>query len=93
MASCAGIGPAASSAERYARIELGGGVIPRASSCTVTSQGVRHRVHLSPDNGFIFDCRAYNGCTCVVKWLDAYTAAGRRVAHEDWLAYGCSGRR
>ena len=59
----------------------------------IGSKGVRHRVHLSPDNGFIFDCRAYNGCTCVVKWLDAYTADGRRVAHQDWLGYGCSRRR
>jgi hypothetical protein len=58
----------------------------------VGSRGVRHRVPLSPDKGFIYDCRAYNGCTCAVAWLDAY-AGERRVAHQDWLGTDCRKRR
>ncbi len=58
----------------------------------VGSRGVRHRVPLSPDKGFIYDCRAYNGCPCAVAWLDAY-AGERRVAHQDWLGNGCRTRR
>jgi hypothetical protein len=54
----------------------------------VGSQGVRHRVALSADNGFIYDCRTYNGCTCAVAWLDAY-AGTRRVAHQDWYGSSC----
>jgi hypothetical protein len=56
----------------------------------VGSQGVRHRVHLSSDNGFIFDCRAYNGCTCaVVDRVEAFTRTGRRVVNQRWPAASC----
>ena len=58
----------------------------------VGSSGVHHHVPLSPDKGFIYDCRAYNGCPCAVAWLDAY-AGERRVAHQDWLGSGCRKRR
>ncbi len=58
----------------------------------VGSRGVHHHVPLSPDKGFIYDCRAYNGCPCAVAWLDAY-AGERRVAHQDWLGSGCRKRR
>ncbi|MBD0349001.1 MAG: hypothetical protein ICV59_07605, partial [Thermoleophilia bacterium] len=55
----------------------------------IGTQGRRHRLRLTPDKGFIFDCRAYNGCTCVVRWLDAFDANGRRVAHQDWGSPTC----
>ena len=59
----------------------------------VGSRGVRHPVRLTPDGGFIDDCRAYNGCPCVIAWLDAYDRAGRRVTHEWWLSSSCRTRR
>ena len=59
----------------------------------IGSRGVRHNVRLSPDNGFIFDCRAYNGCACVVARIDAFTRSGRRVVSQRWLAPTCSRKR
>jgi hypothetical protein len=58
----------------------------------IGSRGVRHRVPLSADKGFVYDCRAYNGCTCAVSYLDAY-AGERRVAHQHWLGTGCGRKR
>src|SRR3954453_13542902 len=58
----------------------------------VGSRGVRHRVPLSADNGFIYDCRTYNGCPCAITWLDAY-AGDKRVHHQNWLGMGCSRKR
>ncbi len=58
----------------------------------VGSRGVRHRVPLSADKGFIYDCRAYSGCPCAVSWLDAY-AGVRRVHHQSFLAASCRKRR
>jgi hypothetical protein len=59
----------------------------------IGSRGVRHNVRLTPDNGFIFDCRAYNGCPCVVARVDAFTRTGRRVVSQRWLAPTCSRKR
>ena len=58
----------------------------------VGSRGVRHLVPLSADNGFVYDCRTYNGCPCAVTWLDAY-AGDKRVHHQNWLGMGCSRKR
>jgi hypothetical protein len=54
----------------------------------VRADGRRVRLLLSPDNGFIFDCRPFdvhNGCLCVVAGLDAYAGDGRRVYHQRSL--------
>jgi len=59
----------------------------------VGSRGKRHVPRLSPDGGFIYNCRAYNGCACLIAWLDAYNANGKRVSHENWLGSGCRTRR
>jgi hypothetical protein len=45
----------------------------------VGASGVRHRVALTPDKGFIYNCRAYNGCSCVLSKLLAYDRAGQIV--------------
>ena len=58
--------------------------------------GKRQRVRLSPDNGFVFDCRPYdvhNGCLCVVAGLDAYAADGRQVFRQRHLPKLCSRRK
>jgi hypothetical protein len=59
----------------------------------VRAEAQRVRLSLSPDNGFIFDCRPYdvhNGCLCVVAGLDAYAAGGRRLYHQRSLPRLCS---
>jgi hypothetical protein len=55
----------------------------------VGSRGIRHDVRLSPDNAFIFDCRAYNGCTCVVARVEGFTRTGRRVVDQRWPRASC----
>jgi hypothetical protein len=44
------------------------------------------------DQGFIFNCRAYNGCACVVSRLQAFDRAGRILESQDWLAPTCRRR-
>jgi hypothetical protein len=55
----------------------------------VGSRGVRREVRLSPDNAFIFDCRAYNGCSCVIARVEGFTRTGRRVVNQRWLGPSC----
>jgi len=50
----------------------------------IGSLGVVHEVPLSSDNGFIFNCRAFNGCACVVSRLQAFDRMGRRITNQDW---------
>lgn len=59
----------------------------------IGSQGVVHEVPLSPDRGFIFNCRAYNGCACVVSRLQAFDRMGRRITNQDWLGSRSCRRR
>ena len=47
-------------AENVARVEI------------IGTHGRVHPVALTPDGGFIWNCRAYNGCACVVAELRAY---------------------
>jgi hypothetical protein len=53
-----------------------------AKVVVVGSRGVRHPVVPSADGGFIYDCKAYNGCACVVDRVEGYDAAGQLVASE-----------
>lgn len=55
----------------------------------IGSLGVVHQVPLSPDHGFIFNCRAYNGCACVVSRLQAFDRAGNRITNQNWLSPTC----
>ena len=50
----------------------------------VGTRGVRHDVPVTRDGGFIFDCRAYNGCTCVVAAVEAYARDGSLLSRENW---------
>jgi hypothetical protein len=59
-----------------------------AKVVVVGSRGVRHPVVPSADGGFIYDCKAYNGCACVVDRVEGYDSAGQLVASQT-LA-GCS---
>ena len=55
----------------------------------VGTRGVRHRVSVTPDGGFIFDCRAYNGCTCVLAAVEAYGRDGSLLSSENWRSPSC----
>jgi hypothetical protein len=59
----------------------------------VGSQGVAHRVPLSRDKGFIFNCRAYNGCVCVISRLQAFDRSGNRIENQDWRSRAPNCRR
>jgi hypothetical protein len=58
----------------------------------VGSRGVRHRVRLSTDGGFIHTCRAYNGCAGLIACVETYARDGRFLSGQPWLPGGC-GRR
>jgi len=49
----------------------------------VGSRGVRHVVPLSRDEGFVYDCRAHNGCACLISRIEAY-AGSRLLESKPW---------
>ena len=57
----------------------------------VGSRGARHVAHLSRDNGFIYDCRAYNGCACLIDRVEVY-AGGRLLESRAWSPASCARR-
>lgn len=59
------------------------------SVVVVGARGVPHRVALSPDGGFIYDCKAWNGCVCVVDHGEALNASGAVLAREGALPPPC----
>jgi hypothetical protein len=59
----------------------------------IGSQGKAHVVPLSADKGFIFNCRAYNGCSCVISRLQAFDKHDNRIANEDWASRAPNCRR
>ena len=59
----------------------------------VGSRGTIHEVSLSRDKGFIFNCRAYNGCACVISRLQAFDKRGNRIANENWTSRAPNCRR
>jgi hypothetical protein len=44
--------------------------------------GARHAAVLSADNGFIYDCRAWNGCAGLIVQVDAYDAQSDLIASQ-----------
>jgi hypothetical protein len=48
----------------------------------VGSRGIRHPLAPSADGGFIYDCKAYNGCACVIDRVEAYDASGQVIATQ-----------
>jgi hypothetical protein len=45
----------------------------------VGTRGVRHPVSVTRDGGFIYDCKAYNGCSCVVDHVEVFDAHGSKL--------------
>jgi hypothetical protein len=48
----------------------------------VGSRGVRHVV--PRDKGFVYDCRAHNGCACLVNRIEAYGGSGL-LESQPWV--------
>jgi hypothetical protein len=59
----------------------------------VGSLGVVHEVPLTRDHGFIYNCRAYDGCSCVVVRLKAFDGHGRLITNQDWRGSKACRRR
>jgi hypothetical protein len=56
----------------------------------VGSRGRRYPVRVTSDGGFIFDCRAWNGCACVVAAIEARDADRRLLSTQTWpIAASC----
>lgn len=55
----------------------------------VGSRGVRHTVRLTSDGGFIYNCRAYNGCARLIACVEAYAPDGSYLSGQPWLPRGC----
>jgi hypothetical protein len=50
----------------------------------VGTQGARHTVPLTRDRGFIWDCRAWSGCSTVIAEIQAYDRAGKTLYRTRW---------
>jgi hypothetical protein len=50
----------------------------------IGTRGRRHTVKLTRDHGFIWDCRAYSGCSSVTVGIEGYNRGGRRVYSTNW---------
>jgi hypothetical protein len=73
---------------------LAGVVSDRVARLVVIgSAGRAHRVPLSADDGFVFDCRAYNGCACVLDRVQAFDRAGRMITNQSWRSTAPNCRR
>lgn len=55
----------------------------------VGSRGVRHPLRVTADGGFIYDCRAYNGCAGLIACVEAYARNGALLSGQPWLPGGC----
>jgi hypothetical protein len=62
------------------------GVVPNhvMRLVVVGTRGVRHSVKPTRDKGFIWDCRAWNGCAGAVAAVEAYNDAGRLLYRIPW---------
>ena len=58
----------------------------------VGSRGVRHPVKVTADGGFIYDCRAYNGCAGLIACVEAYTRDGKLLSRQPWFGLSCKRR-
>lgn len=58
----------------------------------VGSKGVRHPVKVTADGGFIYDCRAYNGCAGLIACVEAYTRDGKLLSRQPWFGLSCARR-
>jgi len=58
----------------------------------VGSRRVRHPVDVTADGGFIYDCRAYNGCAGLIACVEAYDHSGHVLSKQAWMGNGCRRR-
>jgi hypothetical protein len=58
----------------------------------VGSRGVRHPVKVTADGGFIYDCRAYNGCAGLIACVEAYARDGKLLSRQPWFGLSCKRR-
>jgi hypothetical protein len=50
----------------------------------VGTRGVRHTIRPTRDKGFIWDCRAWSGCSSVIAEIQAYDRAGKTIYRTRW---------
>ncbi len=86
-------GPRHVSASATGRVLAGVASDRVARVVVVGSRRVVHEAPLSADQGFIFNCRAYNGCACVVSRVQAFDKSGKRIANQDWRSSARNCRR
>jgi hypothetical protein len=48
------------------------------------AQGKLHSLRPTSDGGFLYRCRAYNGCVSVVTSVSVYDRSGNLLTHENW---------
>jgi hypothetical protein len=56
----------------------------------VGPRGKRHSLQVSRDGGFIYNCRAYNGCANLIACIEAYDVSGRLRSKQAWMPHGCA---
>jgi hypothetical protein len=50
----------------------------------VDRHGGLHPLRLTRDGGFIYECRARNGCVNVITGVNGYDRRGRLISHQPW---------
>lgn len=60
----------------FGHLLFGVGDVKVARVVVVGTRGAHHLLPVTRDGGFIYDCKAYNGCGCVVARVEAYDAHG-----------------
>jgi hypothetical protein len=58
----------------------------------IGTKGGRHPVKVSPDGGFIYNCRAYNGCAGLIACIEAYGVKNELLGRDEWVPAGCHWR-
>jgi len=64
-----------------------------ASVVLIGSRGARHRVPVTRDGGFIYNCRAYNGCASLIACVQSYDGANKLLGSERVMGGRCPTRR
>ena len=59
----------------------------------IGSRGIRHGVPVSRDGGFIYNCRAYNGCASLIVCVQSYNRADKFLGSEAVMGGSCPRRR
>ena len=59
----------------------------------IGSRGIRHPVSVTRDGGFIYNCRAYNGCASLIVCVQSYDRGNRLLGSEHVMGGACPNRR